>query len=89
MTSALVIPALHIGSGPCVIPEAYDDNLIESSVGLPVATPAEPVSVGPSRGSREGTYPTQCGEGSLGLEALGITPRSDEERCGAVVPDVA
>ena len=56
-----------------------DNNAMECRVGLAVATSVEPMAVGLARGSRYGTYTAQRGEGSLGVEAVRVTPGSNEE----------
>ena len=56
-----------------------DNDAIESRVGLAVAASVEPMAVGLARGSRYGTYTAQRGEGSLGVEAVRVTPGSNEE----------
>ena len=52
---------------------------MESGVGLAVPTSVEPMPVGLARGGRYGIDSAQGGEGSLGAEALGVAPCSDEE----------
>ena len=55
------------------------DDAMESSVGLAVAASVKPMPVGLARGSRYGIDTAQGGEGSLGVEAVRVTPRSNEE----------
>ena len=56
-----------------------DNNAMECRVGLAVAASVEPMPVGLARGSRYGTDTAQGGEGSLGVEAVRVTPGSNEE----------
>ena len=56
-----------------------DNNAMECRVGLAVAASVEPMPVGLARGSRYGIDTAQGGEGSLGVEAVRVTPGSNEE----------
>ena len=56
-----------------------DNNAMECRVGLAVAASVEPMPVGLARGSRDGIDTAQGGEGSLGVEAVRVTPGSNEE----------
>ena len=56
-----------------------DNNAMECRVGLAVAASVEPMAVGLARGSRYGIDTAQGGEGSLGVEAVRVTPGSNEE----------
>ena len=62
-----------------VIKKPDDNDAIERGVGLSMATAVEPMPVGLAGGSRYGIDPAQGGEGSLGMETLGVTPSSYEE----------
>ena len=52
---------------------------MESRIGVSVAASVEPIPVDLARGSRYGIDSTQRGEGSLGVEAVRVTPSSSEE----------
>ena len=56
-----------------------DNNAMECRVGLAVAASVEPMPVGLAGGSRDGIDTAQGGEGSLGVEAVMVTPGSNEE----------
>ena len=56
-----------------------DNNAMECRVGLAVAASVEPMPVGLAGGSRDGIDTAQEGEGSLGVEAVRVTPCSNEE----------
>ena len=56
-----------------------DNNAMECRVGLAVAASVEPMPVGLAGGSRDGIDTAQGGEGSLGVEAVRVTPGSNEE----------
>ena len=56
-----------------------DNNAMECRVGLAVAASVEPMPVGLAGGSRDGIDTAQGGEGSLGVEAVRVTPCSNEE----------
>ena len=59
--------------------KSYDNNAMECRVGLAVAASVEPMPVGLAGGSRDGIDTAQGGEGSLGVEAVRVTPCSNEE----------
>ena len=70
--------------------ESDHNDAIESRIGLTIPTSVEPMAVGLAGGSRYGTYTPQGGEGSLGVEAVRVTPRSDQEvgrRVGSYAED--
>ena len=69
----------HVCPGTAVIKKPDDNDAIERGVGLSMATAVEPMPVGFAGGSRYGIDPAQGGEGSLGMETLGVTPSSYEE----------
>ena len=56
-----------------------DNNAMECRVGLAVAASVEPMPVGLAGGSKDGIDTAQGGEGSLGVEAVRVTPGSNEE----------
>ena len=70
---------MHVGLGALIVSKSDDDNAMESGVGLAVPTSVEPMPVGLARGGRYGIDSAQGGECSLGAEALGFAPCSDEE----------
>ena len=57
-----------------------DNNAMECRVGLAVAASVEPMPVGLGGGSRDGIDTAQGGEGSLGVEAVRVTPGSTRPR---------
>ncbi len=54
-----------------------DNNAMECRVGLAVAASVEPMAVGLAR--RYGIDTAEGGEGSLGVEAVRVTPGSNEK----------
>ncbi len=56
-----------------------DNNAMECRIGVAVAAAVEPMPVGLAGGSRDGIDTAQGGEGSLGVEAVMVTPGSNEE----------
>ena len=85
MTSVLLIPllgaAVHVCLGTEVMTEPDQNHAIKSCVGLTVATPVQPMPIGLPGGSRNWTHSTQRGEGSLGVDALGVTASRDKQSC--------
>ena len=55
-----------------------DNNAMECRVGVAVAAAVEPMPVGLAGGSRDGIDTAQGGEGSFGVEAVMVTPGSNE-----------
>ena len=55
------------------------NNAIESSIGLTVATAVESVRVGLAGGCGYRIYPAQRGEGGLGVEAFRVAPCGDQK----------
>lgn len=64
-----------------------DDDPKQRGVGLPVATPVEPVAGGLAGGGRDGAGTAQLGVGSLGADPSGVVAGSTEQLGGAVEPD--
>ena len=60
------------------------NDSIESRVGLPVATPVQPMPVGLAGGGRYRTHPAQRGEGDLRVNALWVTAGRDQQSSGRV-----
>ena len=83
MTSLLLIPflgaAARVLPGSEVMTKPDRNDAVKGCVGLPVASPVQPVPVGLAGGGRHRTYPAQLGEGSLGVNALGVTAGRDQQ----------
>ena len=75
---------MHVLLGSEVMAKADRNDAIESGIGLPVATPVQPVPVGLAGGGRYWTHPAQRGEGSLGVYALRVTAGGDQQSSRSV-----
>ena len=71
--------AMHVLPCSEVMTKPDQNNSIESGIGLPVATPVQPVPVGLSRGGRNWIHAAQRGEGRLGVDALRVTAGRNQQ----------
>lgn len=77
----------HVGPGRFVPAQADHGDSMQGCVGLPVAAPVEPVTVGLARGRRDRVRPAEGGECRLAAQAVGVVPCGHEEPGGAVRAD--
>ena len=80
--------AMHVLPGSEVMAKADQNDAIESGIGLPVATPVQPVPVGLAGGGRYWTHPAQRGEGSLGVNGPSIPASMCKQGKSRMISDI-
>ena len=53
---------MHVGLGSRIVPKSYDNDAMESSIGLPMSATVEPMPVALAGGSRYGIDPEETGD---------------------------